>query len=689
MFDSYNVFTNENGYFATVLPKGTYDLFTLHQKENNTLAYLERIDSNTVSLPITAAMGPGYAVEGKLFEDVNGSKTLDENEKGFEEIKITFDSINGGTVSTTSSLDGQYDIVLPAGVYNAYAHIGGEGQNLVALQTVSLTNNDKDSNLSSNYGQDVMIIMYEDHLGSELPLEGIVNLDGITTGALNIWATVPSSLITLPINDYSVSAEKYGYTFENIYELSTETNFTKEQITTFELNSEKELLVEMKRIPTTIAGVFSFEDSGIANADISFSPVADPSYSLNFSTDENGSLSDVILPPDNYLYTFSYDDDGTRYFAEGQVIIEIGQTNVDLGIIKAEKKYDISGLVTLNGNPESGMVTFTSVSNLDNATTFDITAFEGYNGNLLPGSYYVSFQDGVSSQHYSFTGSVTLTEPQEYNLTLKDEGYFRGEIISSSDGDLIQDSAIEVLFESSENVIFVTETIAGEGLFGSTIDYGKIDLPDGDYLVSVDLEGYELFEDTFTVNGDTEKYTISLDPLSVNVTLEVSYTNATGTKLPVSNADVRFTNTFAEYDEIFTTNGDGTITISDMIPRTYEIEMTHFEGGDEERFKLNTQNVYVKAGKEQQTFKRDADWRVKLSGTVFYDRDFNGVADTDDLLANSEIEIWNMAGTNVQFNTTADENGGGRSFFNTCRIHFFYCISCSIFHFFRSISSHD
>ena len=210
---------------------------------------------------------------------------------------------------------------------------------------------------------------------------------------------------------------------------------------------------------------------------------------------------------------------------------------------------------------------------------------------------------------------------------------------------------------SSENVIFVTETIAGEGLFGSTIDYGKIDLPDGDYLVSVDLEGYELFEDTFTVNGDTEKYTISLDPLSVNVTLEVSYTNATGTKLPVSNADVRFTNTFAEYDEIFTTNGDGTITISDMIPRTYEIEMTHFEGGDEERFKLNTQNVYVKAGKEQQTFKRDADWRVKLSGTVFYDRDFNGVADTDDLLANSEIEIWNMAGTNVQFNTTADENG--------------------------------
>ena len=85
--------------------------------------------------------------------------------------------------------------------------------------------------------------------------------------------------------------------------------------------------------------------------------------------------------------------------------------------------------------------------------------------------------------------------------------------------------------------------------------------------------------------------------------------------------------------------------------------MTHFEDGDNERFKLNTQNLNVKAGKEQQTFKREADWRVKLSGTVFYDRDFNGVANADDLLPNSEIEIWNMAGTNVQFNATADENG--------------------------------
>ena len=657
LLDSYNVFTNENGYFATVLPEGTYDLFTTHQKENDTLAYLERVDSKTLSVPITASMGQGYTVAGKLFEDVDGNNTLDEGEKGFEQIKITFDSVDGGTVSTTSDFDGNYELLLPSGNYNAYAHMGGEGQNLVVLQPVILTDIDKNSNLSSNYGQDVVIIMYEEHHDSEIPLEGLINLDGVTTGALNIWASDPSSIITLPIDNYEITAQKFGYALEELYEVSDQTNSTKETITTFDLNSEKELIVEMKRIPASVFGTFEFEESGIAGANISFAPISNPSFFLNFTTDQNGNLSNVVLPPDNYIYTFSYNDDGTRYFAIGQTNIEIGQESLNLGKIVAEKKYDISGIATLNGEPEDGMVTFTPVSDRSNTSTFDITKFGGYSGSLTEGNYYVSFQDGVSSQHYSFIGTININGPEDYNLTLKDEGYFRGEIISSSDGDLVQDSAIQIQFESVDGVIFITETIAGEGLFGSTLDYGKVDLPNGVYDVTVDLEGYELFEDTFTVDGDTDMYTISLDPLAVNATLEISYTNATGNKLGVSNAEVRFTNSFADYDEIFTTDENGIINISNMIPRTYEIEMTHFENGTQERFKLNAQNIYVKAGKEQQTFKRDADWRVKLSGTVFYDRDFNGVANTDDLLANSEIEIWNMAGTNVQFNTTADNNG--------------------------------
>jgi len=99
------------------------------------------------------------------------------------------------------------------------------------------------------------------------------------------------------------------------------------------------------------------------------------------------------------------------------------------------------------------------------------------------------------------------------------------------------------------------------------------------------------------------------------------------------------------------------INIPNMIPREYNIEMLHFVNDGDEQFKLNKQSINVKAGKEQQTFKRDVDWRVKLSGTVFYDGDSNGVINEEEELANSEIEIWNIAGNNIQFNTTADENG--------------------------------
>ena len=169
LLDSYNVFTNDNGYFATVLPQGTYDLFTIHEKGNDTLAYLERIDSNTVVTPLAASMGVGYTVDGTLFEDINGSKVLDEGEKGFENIKIIFDSEAGGSVTTQSGLDGLYEFILPAGVYNAYALIGGDGQNLVTLQPVILTDKDENENLSSAYGQIAIISMYEEHLGNEFP----------------------------------------------------------------------------------------------------------------------------------------------------------------------------------------------------------------------------------------------------------------------------------------------------------------------------------------------------------------------------------------------------------------------------------------------------------------------------------------------------------------------------------------
>ena len=652
--DSYNVFTNNDGYFATVLPEGVYDIFTLNTTENRTLAYLERFDSNTLSEPVNAAMEAGYTVKGILFEDKNGNKTIEEGEDGFEETTLAFHKSNGGIVFTTTSSNGEYEVILPPGNYNAYADIiANEDQNLVTLQSFSISQDDS-VNLSSTYGQNTFINMYEKHLDDYVNLEGIVNLKG-TEREINIWANFPSSVSTLPMDTYEITGQKYGYTFEKIYQMTLENG--EEEIENFELNTAKDLVVEMKRIPTNVTGSFSYQNNGISNANISFSPTYNLSHSLNFTTNNEGKLVNVVLPPEDYFFTFSYYEDGITYYAEGDVRINIGETNLDLGVIEAERKYDISGDVTLDGVGEGGFVIFTAVDNLDNVTTFEATSFGGYEGRLSSGNYFVTFQDGLSGKHYSFGGLLNLNVPKEYDLSLKDEGFLKGEIRSSADNKLIQDTSIRVIFESEEGIIFIANTEAGEGLFPTNLDsYGKLDLPNGDYDVLVELEGYDIFEDTITISGSTTSYLISLNPLSINFTLELEYTNSTGINLPVSNAEVTFSSDTTE-DIVYTTDENGMINIPNMIPREYNIEMLHFVNDGDEQFKLNKQSINVKAGKEQQTFKRDVDWRVKLSGTVFYDGDSNGVINEEEELANSEIEIWNIAGNNIQFNTTADENG--------------------------------
>ena len=187
----------------------------------------------------------------------------------------------------------------------------------------------------------------------------------------------------------------------------------------------------MKRIPTNVSGIFSHQSDGISNADIAFSPVYNLSHVLNFTTDDVGNLEDVILPPDEYFFTFSYYEDGVTYYAEGDVKINIGESQIDLGVIEAERKYDVSGVVTLDGLGEDGFVIFRAVDNLENVTTFEATAFGGYQGSLYSGNYFVTFQDGLAGKHYSFGGLLNLNSPKEYNLSLKDEGFLNGESIDN------------------------------------------------------------------------------------------------------------------------------------------------------------------------------------------------------------------------------------------------------------------
>ena len=535
-----NVFTTDTGYFATVLPKGVYDIYTVHNTEQTTLAYLNRIDSQTYSGIIDAKMGPGYKIQGTLFEDLDGDNIFnpDTGEKTYNGKMVRFVSDSGST-SVTSTFGGNYEIVVPEGEYNVYSHVLSDGaQNLVSLRNLGTINGNLENvNLSANIGYDAWIILYEEHMGEMINLEGLVELS-TAQGDIDVWATDPFSKFSLPGGEYQIDLEKFGYELEQIYYGPEEEKEETEKVT---LSKTEELILQAKRIPTNIDGRFVYEGSPIPNAHLSFSPMSNPFYFLNFTTDEDGTFENVILPPDQYMYTFSLEESGSRYLNHGQLNIPIGMTDLDMGDISSDLRYQVSGEVTLNDVKTTGMVVLRPVDDFDNFTVLEATVFEDYAGYMLPGEYYVTFQDGQYGKHYSYGGFLDLTGPTTYDLELKNEGYVRGDVRSQADNNIITDRAVRIQFVSETGVVFVEDSDPEEGLFGATMNYGKFDLPNGNYDVIVKENGYQDFASTITVDGSTDYYNeIVLIPKTVNVTLEMTYVNATGNSVPLANGLVTF-----------------------------------------------------------------------------------------------------------------------------------------------------
>ena len=75
--------------------------------------------------------------------------------------------------------------------------------------------------------------------------------------------------------------------------------------------------------------------------------------------------------------------------------------------------------------------------------------------------------------------------------------------------------------------------------------------------------------------------------------------------------------------------------------------------------------MYVRAGKEGQNYVREAEWKVRVSGTIFYDRDFDGEADTNELLSNSQFEVWGIDGKEIEASTSSDIDGSYEIYLST------------------------
>ena len=155
-----------------------------------------------------------------------------------------------------------------------------------------------------------------------------------------------------------------------------------------------------------------------------------------------------------------------------------------------------------------------------------------------------------------------------------------------------------------------------------------------------------------------------LIPKTVNVTLEMTYINATGSEVDLANALVIFEATTGETFGHYT-DENGEIIITDMVPKTYSIEMDITLNDEADEFKMNQKYIDVKAGTEQQTFKEKAEWKVRVAGTVFYDRNFDGTPDSNELLGYSQLDVWNVQGTQIETSIVAEADGSYEIYLGT------------------------
>ena len=135
-----------------------------------------------------------------------------------EESRADDDFGASGSTSVTSTFGGNYEIIVPEGAYSVYSHVLADGQqNLVSLRNLGIVNgNQENVNLSANIGYDAWIILYEEHMGEIINLEGLVELS-TAQGEIDVWATDPFSKFSLPGGEYQIDLNKFGYELEKIY----------------------------------------------------------------------------------------------------------------------------------------------------------------------------------------------------------------------------------------------------------------------------------------------------------------------------------------------------------------------------------------------------------------------------------------------------------------------------------------
>ena len=624
------VFSTASGYFTTVLPHGLYDLYTLQEHGDAVTVYLDRIDSDSYSGPLDARLVAGSRVSGTLFVDLNGNGLHDHDldEKIAGGISVHFDSPYGKIEVPTSS-SGDYEAILPQGDFTAHALKMDEKGAMAVLRVIQVEYGSTTADLPLLPAQDLMVRLYEQHLGQDLPADGLLQLEG-DGGSLSTWVTEAGAALILPSGSYRPTLEKNGY-----HLIDGER---------FQHYAIQEVVLEIERDPVEVNGQLLYSGAPVGEFQISFIPLSQPEYYyLNFSTDAYGNFA-VQLPPDHYLYRFSREVDGVRYLAEGLLELELASPPVALGVVEAELALHVAGHAIGGAVLQGGQLHFTDTEDSERVIMLEATRFDGFNGWVPPGEWWVQFNDFSDSNHWSWLSTLQLEAPVELELELTQDHYLHGALLSGPTGQVVEEP-VTLRLSSPGGTLFID--VEGG-------DFDPRDLPPGGYLLEAEPEGFLPYSQAVEIDGATFT-TIELVPEPVPLTLNLSYRNASGSKLPLA-AGINLTLSREGYSQTWTTDENGSLTLPELIPARYDLLVDAQPGGGGDRFSLD-RSLNLRAGQGHQYFDYIASWEVQVQGRVFYDRNFDGKTDGNELLPDALIEFRDMAGATVIASLQTGTNG--------------------------------
>ncbi|OIR14784.1 MAG: hypothetical protein BEU04_02615 [Marine Group III euryarchaeote CG-Bathy1] len=691
--------TDVNGYFTDiVIPQQYYLKATLSSDtlDGSTIdhsghghaaiegdvvwSHLEMVDMHTYDSPVFINLKSAVFVEGYVYLDSNGNGVLDSTSSTDESLSDTsedtvidvllFESVSTKSVTTAySDGNGRYSLYLPPDSYYVYSvYSGSETQEIFALlDTITVTYGDDLTNSENHFdlpfypASSFNFLTFEKLSSFNPPSSGLFTFEN-ENGKVSVWSDMEDGEgfnFVLPYGSYSVGVDKYGY------QVLDPVTFTTP-------NSNLEVFIG--RIPTYISGQFIGDNQPLEGMEVKFSSVTDPiSNTISLFTDSNGWIGGEILP-DSYTYEAILDlGEGVRYSAEGDLTIDLNTDTFDLGSITTETLVQIYGNAWKTSefrNPVVGDVEFRSKSSLDTVFTFHNigSVGQGYSGYVPPGMYYVTFSPAHS--HHSYLNTMYIENPQEHNLILEEEFFLYGGIRSKPTGlSLDFDNDVEVFLSS----------VDGTMVLSTRGDYNDFGIPKGTYTVSLEVDGYEFYESELVVSEDNCysdggcKFDIRLIPDRVSASISFTYIDSEGVTHPLSDVEVVLSNSYMDFTYTGFTDSFGSLpTFEDIIPARYYVDIDYIKEG--QKYTLND-NFKIEVGVSNQQFTLEADWKIRIGGALFYDRDFDAIPDSNELFPEATIEIWDDVGEKLLQSINPDSSGNYEFFLSPQNVQLYAYVS--------------